>query len=80
MKISAIFIKNYKARLCEVSVNHTFRTYSPHIHVSCPLPNLFIFPQNFYWASLVAQLVKDLPAMQETPVQLMGQVDLLEQG
>ena len=26
----------------------------------------------FIWASLVAQLVRNLPAMQETPVQLLG--------
>ena len=29
-------------------------------------------------ASLIAQLVKNLPAMQETPVQSQGQEDLLE--
>ena len=29
-------------------------------------------------ASLVAQLVKNLPAMQETPVRLLGQEDPLE--
>ena len=33
-----------------------------------------------YWASLVAQLVKNLPAMQETPVQFLGQEDPLEKG
>ena len=32
------------------------------------------------WASLVAQLVKNPPAMQETPVQLLGRVDPLEKG
>ena len=32
------------------------------------------------WASLVAQLVKSLPAMQETPVQLLIQEDPLEKG
>ena len=32
------------------------------------------------WASLVAQLVKNLPAMRETPVQFLGQKDLLEKG
>ena len=32
------------------------------------------------WASLVAQLVKNLPAMQETAVQFLGQEDLLEKG
>ena len=31
-------------------------------------------------ASLVAQLVKNLPAMQETPVQLLGWEDPLEKG
>ena len=30
------------------------------------------------WASLVAQLVKNLPAMQETWVQFLGQEDPLE--
>ena len=30
------------------------------------------------WASLVAQLVKKPPAMQETPVQFLDQKDLLE--
>ena len=32
------------------------------------------------WASLVAQLVKNLPAMQETPVRFLGQEDLLKKG
>ena len=27
------------------------------------------------WASLIAQLVKNLPALQETPVQFLGQED-----
>ena len=31
-------------------------------------------------ASLIAQLVKNLPAMQETLVQFLGQEDLLEMG
>ena len=30
------------------------------------------------WASLVAQLVKNVPALQETPVQFLGQEVLLE--
>ena len=34
----------------------------------------------FPWASLVAQLVKNLLAMQETPVQFLGQEDALEKG
>ena len=34
----------------------------------------------YSWASLVAQLVKNPPAMQETPVQFLGQEDPLEKG
>ena len=30
------------------------------------------------WASLIAQMVKDPPAMQETLVQFLGREDLLE--
>ena len=32
------------------------------------------------WASLIAQLVKNPPAMQEHPVRFLGQEDLLEKG
>ena len=32
------------------------------------------------WASLIAQLVKNPPAKQETPVQLLGWEDPLEKG
>ena len=35
---------------------------------------------NGTWASLIAQLVKNLPAMQETPVWFLGQKDPLEKG
>ena len=31
-------------------------------------------------ASLMAQLVKNMPAMQETPIQFLGWEDLLEKG
>ena len=34
----------------------------------------------YSWASYVAQLVKNLPAVQETPVQFLDQEDLLEKG
>ena len=34
----------------------------------------------FKRASLIAQLVKNLPAMQEAPVQFLGQEDPLEKG
>ena len=32
------------------------------------------------WASLIAQLVKNLPEMQETLIQFLGQEDPLEKG
>ena len=32
------------------------------------------------WASLIAQLAKNPPAVQETPVQFLGQEDPLEKG
>ena len=35
---------------------------------------------NFRYASLVAQLVKTPPTMQETPVRFLGQEDPLEKG
>ena len=38
------------------------------------------YPPQYSWASLVAQLVKNPPAVQETPVQLLGQEDPLEKG
>ena len=38
---------------------------------------MFISPRR---AFLVAQLVKNLPAMQETPVQFLGWEDPLEEG
>ena len=38
------------------------------------------YPLQYSWASLVAQLVKDLPAMQETWVRSLGQEDPLEKG
>ena len=33
---------------------------------------------NVHWASLIAQLVKNLPAMQETLVRFLGEEDLLQ--
>ena len=34
----------------------------------------------FVWASPVAQMVKNCPAMQETPVQFLGEKEPLEKG
>ena len=38
------------------------------------------YPFQYSWASLVAQLVKNLPAMQETWVRSLGWDDPLEKG
>ena len=38
------------------------------------------YPLQYSWASLVAQLVKNLPAMQETWVQSLVWKDTLEKG
>ena len=38
------------------------------------------YPLQYSWASLIAQLVKNLPAMQETPVHSLGWEDPLEKG
>ena len=44
------------------------------------MPVGFIDHHHHKQASLVAQLVKDLPAVQETPVEFLGQEDPLEKG
>ena len=36
--------------------------------------------QCIFWASLMAQMMKNLPAMQETQVQSLSQEDPLEKG
>ena len=40
----------------------------------------FQFALVYFWASFIAQLVKNLPAMQETWVQSLGWEDPLEKG
>ena len=67
-------------------------TYSsiltPPIHTTTTLvkfidiTNAFHFPSlsHHSWASLIAQLVKNPPAMQETLVQFLCQEDPLEKG
>ena len=44
------------------------------------IPYIFINTRNKSGAFLVAQLVKNLPAMQETPVRCLGQEVPLEKG
>ena len=39
-----------------------------------------VYPLQYSWASLLIQLVKNLPAMQETWVRSLGWEDSLEEG
>ena len=60
-------------------------TFKMQVLLSHPvsfMPNLLAFKDHYgaFWASLVAQLVKNLPAMQETPVWFLGWEDPLEKG
>ena len=46
----------------------------------CKLQSVKIVSVLLRGASLIAQLVKNLPAMKETPVQFLEQEDLLDKG
>ena len=46
----------------------------------CSVKNPLIIYSPYTWTSLVAQTVKNLPAMQEVRVQSSGQEDPLEKG
>ena len=47
---------------------------------ACEPIGIFILLLNFLWASLIAQLIKNPPAVQETHVRLLGREDPLEKG
>ena len=68
---------------------------SPNHSTAKEFPKVFFFPfptliipetsqgtNKYYsaWASLIAQLVKNPPAVQETPVRILVQEDPLEKG
>ena len=48
--------------------------------VLCGISGSFDMTHRQLWASLVAQLVKNLPAMRETWIRSLGWEDLLEKG
>ena len=54
-------------------------SFGPH-ESKCPFLSLFFSKYCFLWASLVAQMVKNLPAMQETWVWSLGWGDPLEEA
>ena len=60
-----------------------FLEFPCFLHDPTNVGNLLSDSSNDFWiegASLVVQMVKNLPAMQETWVQSLGQEDLLEMG
>ena len=65
---------------------HPFFLRTDAIHPGGPCVPLasaqFFYSMNYIalWASVIAQLVKNPPAMQETPVQSLGWEDPLEKG
>ena len=73
-----------------LSISHILSTCQENTPESLshqpPHPNLCVFHNTTYpyvlkiSSSLVAQLVKNLPLMQETPVQFLGWEDPLEKG
>ena len=53
--------------------------HSSQAHIKHSLDNLCVRPLNM-WASLIAQLVKNPPAMHDAPVQFLCREDPLEKG
>ena len=53
---------------------------NPYFYTFCSLPYYLFSLMSSAWASLVTQMVKNLPAMQETWVRSLGWDDSLEEG
>ena len=62
-----------------VSSNSKVISKNLRTSLRCTYPSIWSFPV-VYWASLMAQLVKNLPAMQETWVRFLGWEDPLQKG
>ena len=60
---------------CDPAINNS-STMITMQNLNVDLPKI----DNITGASLIAQLVKNLPAMQETPVRLLGREDPLRKG
>ena len=68
---------------CKLAVGKGFKSHTTLECVSLPIPGdlsnrLGLVTSLHFWSSLVAQMVKSLPAMQETWVQSLGREDPLE--
>ena len=72
--------KMFNIANCQRNANQNYSAVSPHInqsgHHKKSTNNKSL---GLTWAYLVAQMVKNLPAMQETQVQSLGQEDPLEE-
>ena len=66
-------------RVQTVNMYDSDNTYYSPIY-SIPASNIICTRWCLPWASLVAQMVKNLPTMQETRVQSLSREDLLEKG
>ena len=51
-----------------------------HIIYICVLIRIYVYIYIYVWASLIAQLVKNLLVMQDSPVRFLGWEDPLEKG
>ena len=68
-KIKFLHLKPLKLGVC---------SWQPQLSLMDIFTSLLLFTYQLYWAFLVAQMVKSLPAIQETWV--LGQDDSLEEG
>ena len=77
------YCATWEARqLLRVEIFGLFMNFFHLQHSNSPVTYLINYTSSMYLegASLIAQLVKNPPAMQETPVQFLGQEDLLKKG
>ena len=61
-------------------LSNLFNKISSNYTTTAAVKSMYLTLISYQWASLVAQLVKNLPAMQETLVWLLGQEYSLEKG
>ena len=87
-KLANTNIENLNSTIIQFDLTDTLRTFHPatakihsfQVHMEQLRETLSWIKKQSYRASLVAQLVKTLSAMQETLVRFLGQEDLLEKG
>ena len=79
--INIIFIFNKGAKIIWWEEEHTFnQKVLGQLYIHVHKNKVKSLPTNTIWASLIAQLVKNPPAFQETLVQFLGREDPLKKG